>query len=283
MTIEAGVLYVVATPIGHRDDITLRALAVLREVTTIFAEDTRHSGQLLSSYGINTPLQALHDHNETQRIDSVMNALQRGDSVALISDAGTPLISDPGYKLVQQLRERQLKVVPIPGASAIITALSAAGLATDRFSFEGFLPPKSAARRTRLEALKQRHETLVFYEAPHRIVECLVDMCASFADDRRAVLCRELTKTFETFLSGTLAQLVARVKADHDQQRGEMVILIEGAKEEELATDDVAMQNIIGILMAQQLSTRQVVEITEQITGLPHKKVYRAALDMKDP
>jgi len=281
MTIEAGVLYVVATPIGHRDDISVRALNILRGVTTVLAEDTRHSGQLLSSYGISTPMQALHEHNELDRVDTIVAALQRGDSLALISDAGTPLISDPGYKLVQRLRELQHKVVPIPGASAIIAALSAAGLPTDRFSFQGFLPPKSGARRQRLTELQKRSDTLVFYEAPHRIVDCLGDLNIEFGGDRHAVLCRELTKTFETFLSGTLADLLHRVSNDSDQQRGEIVLLVRGADEQELATDDVEMLRVLNILFAQQLPTRQIVDITEQLTGLPHKKIYRAALDIK--
>ncbi len=282
MTIEAGVLYVVATPIGHRDDISQRALQVLRDVTTVWAEDTRHSGQLLASYGIHTPLQALHEHNESARVDTIVAALQRGDSAALISDAGTPLISDPGYKLVQQLRALDFKVVPVPGPSAIITALSAAGLPTDRFSFLGFLPPKSAARRERLAALAARTETLVFYEAPHRIEETLADMVAEWDGERSAVLCRELTKTFETFISADLVHLHERVKADANQQRGEIVLLVHGATAQEQQADDAELQRVLSVLMAQQLPTRQIVEITEQLTGLPHKKVYRAALDLKE-
>jgi 16S rRNA (cytidine1402-2'-O)-methyltransferase len=281
MTIEPGVLYVVATPIGHRDDISQRALQVLREVSTVLAEDTRHSGQLLASYGIHTAMQALHEHNESAKVSVIVDALQSGASLALISDAGTPLISDPGFKLVEQLRQRGFRVVPIPGACAIITALSAAGLPTDRFSFLGFLPPKSAARQSRLQTLKTRTETLVFYEAPHRISEMLADVVAVFGGERQAVLCRELTKTFETFLSMSVHDLQQRVMTDLDQQRGEIVLLLQGAAEQELNADDAELQRVLQILNEQELTTRQMVEIAEGLTGLPHKKVYRAALDLK--
>lgn len=282
MTIEPGVLYVVATPIGHRDDITVRALNILRSVTTVLAEDTRHSGQLLSSYGIHTPLQALHEHNESAKLDTIVSDLQNGHNLALISDAGTPLISDPGYKLVEHLRERGLRVVPIPGPCAIITALSAAGLPTDRFSFQGFLPPKSAARQVRLQALKTRAETLVFYEAPHRIAELLADVETVCGGQRHAVLCRELTKTFETFISAPVNVLRKRVLDDADQQRGEIVLLLHGASAAELSTDEQELPRVLSILSEQQLSTRQMVDIAERLTQLPHKLVYKAALALKN-
>jgi len=194
----AGTLYVVATPIGNLEDISARALRVLGEVALIAAEDTRHSARLMSHFGIATPLAACHEHNERDEGGRFLERLQAGDDIALIADAGTPLISDPGYHLVRQARAAGIRVVPVPGACALIAALSAAGLPSDRFIFEGFLPAKAGGRRARLELLKEEPRTLIFYEAPHRILECVDDLEAIFGADRPAVLCRELTKTFET-------------------------------------------------------------------------------------
>lgn len=216
----AGSLYVVATPIGNLDDISARALKILREVALIAAEDTRHSARLMQHFGIATPLAACHEHNERDEGSRFITRLLAGDNVALISDAGTPLISDPGYHLVRQARAAGINVVPVPGACALIAALSAAGLPSDRFIFEGFLPAKSVGRKARLEAVKEEPRTLIFYEAPHRILECLQDMEAVFGGERQALLAREITKTFETLKGLPLAELRAFVESDSNQQRG---------------------------------------------------------------
>ena len=210
----AGTLYVVATPIGNLDDISARALKILSSVALIAAEDTRHSVRLLQHFGINTPLAACHEHNERDEGNRFITRLQAGDSVALISDAGTPLISDPGYHLVRQARAAGIAVVPVPGACALIAALSAAGLPSDRFIFEGFLPAKAVGRKARLSQLKEEPRTLIFYEAPHRILECLQDMESVFGAERPALLARELTKTFETLKGLPLAELRAFVESD---------------------------------------------------------------------
>ena len=223
-----GSLYVVATPIGNLDDISARALKVLRDVSLIAAEDTRHSLRLMQHFGISTPLGACHEHNERDEGSRFIQRLLAGEDVALISDAGTPLISDPGYHLVRQARAAGIPVVPVPGACALIAALSAAGLPSDRFIFEGFLPAKAVGRRTRLERLKEEPRTLIFYEAPHRILECLQDMELVFGPDRPALLARELTKTFETLKGLPLAELREFVESDSNQQRGECVVLVAG-------------------------------------------------------
>lgn len=227
-SVQPGSLYVVATPIGNLDDISARALRILREVALIAAEDTRHSARLLQHFGIQTPLAACHEHNERDQGGRFLARLQAGEDVALISDAGTPLISDPGYHLVRQARAAGFAVVPVPGACALIAALSAAGLPSDRFIFEGFLPAKAAGRRARLEQVREEPRTLIFYEAPHRILECLQDMREVFGDDRPALLARELTKTFETLQGLPLAELCEWVAADSNQQRGECVVLVAG-------------------------------------------------------
>ncbi|MGH8353523.1 MAG: 16S rRNA (cytidine(1402)-2'-O)-methyltransferase, partial [Pseudomonas sp.] len=223
-----GTLYVVATPIGNLDDISARALKVLTEVALIAAEDTRHSLRLLQHFGIATPLAACHEHNERDQGGRFLARLLAGEDVALISDAGTPLISDPGFHLVRQARAAGIAVVPVPGACALIAALSAAGLPSDRFIFEGFLPAKATARRARLEQVKEEPRTLIFYEAPHRILECLEDLERVFGGARPALLARELTKTFETLKGLPLAELRAWVAADSNQQRGECVLLVAG-------------------------------------------------------
>ena len=224
----AGTLFVVATPIGNLDDLSARALKVLGAVTLIAAEDTRHSARLMQHFGIGTPLAACHEHNERDEGNRFIERLLAGDDVALISDAGTPLISDPGYHLVRQARATGVRVVPVPGACALIAALSAAGLPSDRFVFEGFLPAKTVGRRARLELVREEPRTLIFYEAPHRILECLQDMREVFGGDRQALLARELTKTFETLQGLPLDQLCEWVAADANQQRGECVVLVAG-------------------------------------------------------
>lgn len=275
----AGTLYVVATPIGNLDDITARALQVLREVSLIAAEDTRHSARLMQHFGIGTQLAACHEHNEREQGSHFIARLLSGADVALISDAGTPLISDPGYHLVRNARAAGIRVVPVPGPSALITALSAAGLPSDRFIFEGFLPAKTAGRRARLEQVKQEPRTLIFYEAPHRILECLEDMQLVFGGERPALLARELTKTFETLKGLPLAELAAWVGADSNQQRGECVVLVAGwqAPEGEDALSTEALR-VLDLLL-QDLPLKRAAALAAEITGVRKNLLYQAALD----
>ncbi|GLZ88979.1 ribosomal RNA small subunit methyltransferase I [Metapseudomonas resinovorans] len=274
-----GTLYVVATPIGNLDDITARALRVLRDVSLIAAEDTRHSVRLLQHFGIETPLAACHEHNERDHGGRFLSRLQAGDDVALISDAGTPLISDPGFHLVRQARAAGIPVVPVPGACALIAALSTAGLPSDRFIFEGFLPAKASGRRGRLEDIKEEPRTLIFYEAPHRLLESLEDMRGVFGGDRPAVLARELTKTFETLKGAPLEELCAWVAADSNQQRGECVVLVGGwqAPEGENALSAEALR-VLDLLLA-ELPVKRAAALAAEITGVRKNLLYQAALE----
>jgi 16S rRNA (cytidine1402-2'-O)-methyltransferase len=276
-----GTLYVVATPIGNLEDISARALRVLKEVSLIAAEDTRHSSRLLAHFGIQTPLAACHEHNEREEGGRFLGRLQAGENIALISDAGTPLISDPGYHLVRQARAAGVAVVPVPGACALIAALSAAGLPSDRFIFEGFLPAKAAARRARLETLKEEPRTLIFYEAPHRILESLRDFEDVFGGGRIAVLGRELTKAFETLKGLPLGQLRAWVEADSNQQRGECVVLVEGwhAPQDESAVSAESLR-VLDLLLA-EMPLKRAAAITAEITGVRKNLLYQAALERK--
>nr|WP_189691804.1 16S rRNA (cytidine(1402)-2'-O)-methyltransferase [Pseudomonas shirazensis] len=272
-------MYVVATPIGNLDDMSARALKVLADVALIAAEDTRHSMRLMQHFGINTPLAACHEHNERDEGGRFLTRLLAGDDIALVSDAGTPLISDPGYHLVRQARAAGVKVVPVPGACALIAALSAAGLPSDRFIFEGFLPAKTAGRRARLEQVKEEPRTLIFYEAPHRILECLDDMQAVFGADRPALLGRELTKAFETLKGLPLGELHAFVAADSNQQRGECVVLVGGwsAPEDEQAISTEA-QRVLDLLLA-ELPLKRAAALAAEITGVRKNLLYQAALE----
>jgi 16S rRNA (cytidine1402-2'-O)-methyltransferase len=272
-SVQPGCLWVVATPIGHRDDFSARAIATLREVAVIAAEDTRHSRPLLLHHNIATPLLALHEHNEREVVDAVVRRLQSGESVALISDAGTPLISDPGFRLVRAARAAGIRCAPVPGACAAIAALSVAGLPSDRFVFEGFLPPKSAARRARLQELAGEPRTLIFYESSHRVAESLADMRAVFGDGREAVLARELTKLFETVLDEPLAQLAERVANDPDQQRGECVILVAGRGEE--ADAKLAEGQRIFAILREELPPAKAAKLAAAISGAPRKELYQ--------
>ena len=274
-----GTLYVVATPIGNLDDISARALRTLSEVVLIAAEDTRHSARLLQHFGIATPLQACHEHNEREHGGRFIGRLQAGDDVALISDAGTPLISDPGYHLVRQARAAGVRVVPIPGACALVAALSAAGLPSDRFIFEGFLPAKMAGRRTRLEMLREEPRTLIFYEAPHRILECIEDLCAIFGGERLAVLGRELTKTFETLKGLPLGELREWVAADSNQQRGECVLLVAGWEAPQ-GDDQLSVEalRVLDLLLA-ELPLKRAAALAAEITGVRKNLSYQAALE----
>ncbi len=276
---EQGVLYIVATPIGNLDDMTPRARAVLSRVDAIAAEDTRHSGRLLTHFGINTRSLSLHEHNEREVTPKLVASLQAGESVALISDAGTPLVSDPGYHLVQQVRELGIRVVPIPGASALIAALSAAGLPSDRFAFEGFLSSKGAARRKQLEALRDEQRTLLFYEAPHRIQATLADMAGIFGEQREAVVARELTKTYETIHGDSLGALCQWVAADENQQRGEIVILVHGAQAADTSRLDAAAEHVLGVLL-EELPLTQAVALAVRITGHKRNALYQRAVEM---
>lgn len=279
MAVTAGTLYVVATPIGNLQDLTPRALEVLKSVHLIAAEDTRHSARLLQHFGISTPATACHDHNERGKSQRLVERLLQGEDLALISDAGTPLISDPGYHLVRQAREAGVRVSPVPGACALIAALSAAGLPSDRFSFEGFLPAKAHGRRQRIEALASEPRTWMLYEAPHRLLECLEDLLELLGGERQVVLARELTKTFETIKGAPLVELVEWVRADADQQRGECVLVIEGApqRDEEDALDPAA-ERVLDILL-EELPVKQAAALAARITGLKKNRLYQVALD----
>ena len=272
-SVQPGCLWVVATPIGHREDLSARAIEALRAVDVIAAEDTRHSRPLLIHHNIGTPLIALHDHNERDAVDAIVRRMAAGDSVALISDAGTPLISDPGFRLVRAARAAGIRCIPIPGACAAIAALSVAGLPSDRFVFEGFLPAKAAARRNRLQELAGDGRTLIFYESSHRVADSLDDMRDVFGGEREAVLARELTKMFETVLGDPLAELAAKVRADSDQQRGEHVILVAGRGEEEDAKL-VEGRRIFAILR-DELPPAKAAKMAAAITGAPRKELYQ--------
>lgn len=265
-------LYVIATPIGNLADISARALETLKQVAAVCAEDTRHTRPLLAHYGIDKPLIALHDHNEEAIADKVVARLLGGESLALVSDAGTPLVSDPGFKLVRAARAAGIKVSPVPGACAAIAALSVAGLPSDRFAFEGFLPAKSSGRRERLSRLAGAGATLVFYESSHRIEESLADMVAVFGGDRPAVLARELTKLFETVLDGDLDGLLAQVKADPNQRRGEFVVMVQGAG------DDLAAQIAEGrrlyARLNEHLPPSTAAKLAAELSGAPRKSLY---------
>lgn len=271
-------LYIVATPIGNLADISQRAIAIFRDVDRIAAEDTRHSKQLLAHLGINKPMVALHEHNEREQAAELLKAVQQGQSLAIISDAGTPLISDPGYHIVALAQEQGIKVVPIPGASALICALSACGLPTAKFSFEGFLPAKDQARLNNLELLISETRTMVFYEAPHRILETLIAMQAVFGTERKICLARELTKQFETIKTGKLVDIVEFVKNDSNQQRGEIVLVVAGA---ELVNNKFELSNeaqaVIDILLT-ELSVKQAVSLAVKITGVQKKILYDYAI-----
>lgn len=271
----AGTLFVVATPIGNLADLSPRALDTLRSVAAICAEDTRHTRQLLSHFGIERPLVALHEHNEEAISARVVERVLAGESLALVSDAGTPLVSDPGYRVVRAARAAGVRVSPIPGACAAIAALSVAGLPSDRFIFEGFLPAKSSARRERLSRLASETRTVVFYESSHRIEESLADMSAVFGDARQAVLARELTKLFETVLDGSLAELHAQVVADPNQRKGEFVVMVQGAG------DDAEAQLIEGqrlyAKLSEHLPPSTAAKLAADISGAPRKSLYGQA------
>ncbi|MEI2783540.1 MAG: 16S rRNA (cytidine(1402)-2'-O)-methyltransferase [Candidatus Competibacter sp.] len=278
MTVESGALYVVATPIGNLEDISARALRVLREVDCIAAEDTRHTGRLLRHFDIDKPLFSLHEHNERGRLEQIVARLRKGQSVALVSDAGTPLISDPGFPLVRELRRQGLPVIPIPGPSSLLAALSVAGLPTDRFVFEGFLPAKTAARRERLRALAREERTLVFFEASHRIAETLADLAAEFGGERPAVIARELTKRFEEIQGAPIGDLVMWLEVDVNRQRGEFVLVVQGAAVAS-EVDTPENRRLLAALLSELPVSRAVV-VAAKLTGLRKKPLYDLALTL---
>lgn len=279
VTVEKGALYVVATPIGNLADMTERAIQVLSEVDVIAVEDTRHTGRLLQYYQIATPTVALHEHNERERAPGVVDRLIKGESVALVSDAGTPLVSDPGYHLVRLAREQGIRVVPVPGASAMLAALSVSGLPSDRFVFEGFLPAKSAARKKRLEALVGEGRTLIFYEAPHRLLDTLADMRDVFGEQRFVVLARELTKTFETIRGDQLGDLLKWVEGDPNQQKGEIVLLVHGFASEGEEETEAEGRRVLKLLL-EELPLSQASALAAKITGGKKKPLYQFGLTL---
>lgn len=277
----AGALYVVATPIGNLDDLSARARETLATVDFIAAEDTRHSAALLRHCAIATRCIALHEHNERDVSADLVHRMLAGKRIALISDAGTPLISDPGFRLVRAARDAGVTVSPIPGACAAIAALSVAGLPSDRFVFEGFLAARSAARRARLQELAGETRTLIFYESSHRIVDTLRDFIAVFGTQRKIVLARELTKHFETVLDGALGDVAARVDADRDQQRGEFVLLLRGADAAD-ASSNIAEGRRVYAMLARELPPSRAAKLAAEITGAPRSALYAAGAKSED-
>jgi len=282
MSSDPGKIYVVATPIGNLSDMSPRAIDTLNLVDLILAEDTRHSFPLLQHFKIQTRCQAFHEHNEKQLSEQFCQRVLAGESLAIISDAGVPLISDPGFPLIKLAHDYAIKIEPIPGACAAITALSASGLATDRFSFEGFLPHKSSARKKTLQSLVDEQRTLIFYESPRRVLETLEDMYEVMGGDRQAVLARELSKLFETIHKAPLNKLLEFVSNDKNQQKGEIVLLLAGnteAKTQDAISIDI--HHLLSTLLA-ELPLKQAVKLASEITGHKKNQVYQAALLLKD-
>ncbi|MGB1243990.1 MAG: 16S rRNA (cytidine(1402)-2'-O)-methyltransferase [Porticoccaceae bacterium] len=276
---QSGTLYIVATPIGHLGDMVPRAVETLQSVSVIACEDTRHSKKLLDHFSIDKPCIAYHDHADKKSSHNILKRLGRGEDVALISDAGTPLISDPGYRLVSEARQQGYSVIPVPGACAAIAALSVAGLPTDKFKFMGFLPAKSTQRKTALTAIKGSTETMVYYEAPHRIADTLADMVEVLGADRDAFMAREISKTFETYLQGSMAELLELVQADSNQQRGEIVLVIAGAASEpDLVSVDA--EKVLGLLL-KELPLTKAASLTAKISGGDKKQLYQLGLSLQ--
>jgi 16S rRNA (cytidine1402-2'-O)-methyltransferase len=273
-----GILYIVATPIGNRDDISFRALQTLQSVDFILAEDTRHSAQLLNLFGIHKPLLSLHNHNEAHKTEQIIRALELGQSFALISDAGTPLISDPGFPLVRLAREKQLQIVPIPGACALIAALSAAGVACDSFTFVGFLPAKQVARRAKLESLRSSENTVVFYESTHRVMDCIDDLSEIYGQNYELVIAKELTKTFECFIGDKIKNIREWFHKDSARIKGEFVFIIPAKPVEQ--QDNKKDLKILSILI-NELPLKQAVKIASLLTEKNKNELYKLALQLK--
>lgn len=275
---QFGILYIVATPIGNLKDITLRAIETLESVDWIACEDTRHSIHLLRHYAINKPLISVHDHNEQQRKIELLKKLKNGENGALISDAGTPLISDPGYHVVSFLRQEGVEVVPLPGPSAIITALSAAGMPTDKFTFEGFLPAKTQKKLNSLELVVTEKRTMVFYESPHRLMETLIAMEHVFGTARHITVAKELTKHFERFVSGSVSEVIAKFTENNDWVRGEFAIIVQGAED---IAEIAEYEPLMHLLIEQKLPVKQISTIVAKHYGVKKKVIYQAVLDYK--
>jgi len=273
---KAGELYIVATPIGNLKDISYRAVETLQQVDLILAEDTRNAAKLLQHYGIKRPVRAMHEHNEDQLAGEIIGQIAGGQCVALISDAGTPLMSDPGYRLVQRAQAAGIQALTIPGACAAIAALSIAGLPTDRFAFEGFMPAKTAAREQRLIGLQEEQRTLVFYEARHRIVAFLTSLQSVFGDSRKVVVARELTKMFETVYHGSTAQVLEQISSDAMAQKGEFVVIVDGA---EAQVDDADLDRVLKLLL-EDLSLSNASKIASKLTGVKKNQCYQRALEL---
>lgn len=277
---KTGTLYIVATPIGNLDDITLRAVEILKTVDRIAAEDTRHAAPLLKHLNIDTPALSMHEFNEQRRLGVLLDYLYEGESIALISDAGTPLISDPGYRLVSAARAEGIKVVPVPGPCAAIAALCAAGLPTDRFTFEGFLPAKDEARSNKLKELLHETRTMVFYEAPHRLLSSLQSMANVFGDTRQAVVARELTKIYESIISDDLSAIAKHYEDNALEQRGEIVILVAGADKKQAESREVIPEQVLTVLL-EELPLKQAVALASKITAERKNILYDLALAKK--
>lgn len=275
---QIGRLYIVATPIGNLGDITRRAVEVLKQVDLVAAEDTRHTAGLLSHLGIGVRTLSFHEHNEHRRSQQLVELLLAGENIALVSDAGTPLICDPGYRIVCACRERGIDIVPLPGASAVITALSVSGLPTDRFQFEGFLPRTQVKRLKRLQQLSDLRSTLVFYESSHRILHCMEDMLTLFGEDRRVVVARELTKQYETIIDQPLGQLLQTMTADKNQQRGEFVVMV--AASEKQVSEQGSIERVLQILV-EEMPPNQAARIAARISGRPRRELYQLLLKLK--
>ena len=273
-----GVLYVVATPIGNLDDLSGRACAVLREVDTVLAEDTRRTRKLFSRYSIPTPTRSFHEHNERKESRRVLEQLMSGKRFALVCDAGTPLVSDPGYVLVREARSHHVPVCCVPGPSAVTAALSVAGLPTDRFSFEGFLPASRPRRLRALAALASETRTMVFYEAPHRIVDTLADLRAAFGDDREAAIARELSKRFESVFAGRLDHLLARARDGRIPARGEIVVVVRGSAP--VTADGDTTDAMLRAMLDEGIAVRRMVAVAARLTGRPRNALYRRALEL---
>ena len=274
-----GILFIVATPIGNLDDITFRAVEVLKSVDIVFAEDTRHSKKLLLHLDISKPIRAFYDHNEREKTKAIIGELHSGKSIALISDAGTPLISDPGYFLVAQAKKECLRVVPIPGPSALITALSVSGLASDRFTFLGFLPSQKTARVKLLKSLINRTETSIFYESPKRILATLTDMHRIFGDNREVCLAKELTKVFETIQTDSIPNLIRYLTTDQNNQKGEFVILISANDKIDIAEAENQLDSLLPILCA-EMGASKAAKLAAKITGIDKNQCYKKAINL---
>jgi 16S rRNA (cytidine1402-2'-O)-methyltransferase len=272
-----GVLYIVATPIGNLEDITLRAIRVLKEADLVAAEDTRHTRHLLDRYQIDTQLTSYHDHNKEEKAPVLVARMLEGKNVALVSDAGTPGISDPGYFLINLAIDRKIPVVPIPGATAAIAALSVSGMPTDRFLFEGFLPAKHLARLKRLQELSKEERTIIFYEAPHKIIKTIADMLAVFGD-RRAVITRELTKIHEETIRGTLSGSLKRLQ--EGTIKGEFTVIVHGATQEPLKQDIDTTEFLKNLILHRGLSKKEAISVAAEELGLPKKDVYKESLKL---